>query len=778
MAMLDKRLRRMEDRVIKLIPKDQQESLTASGRAVVKPALPSAPAKPANKKRSAGDAFGGPDLDEWAKSKSTTESASRNQDAEENKLLSEGAEHLPPKEIQEHLAEVYFDYVYGQAYHLLHKPSYMRRLAAGTMPPVLTLSVCAIAARFSTHPQIRTEPAFLRGEKWAAPARIIALERYDSPSITILTCLLLLGLHEFGTCQGGRSWMLSGMGQRMAYALQLHKELERPPTVGGKRADELSAVDREIRRRTMWSCFVMDRFNSSGTDRPHFMQEDFIKIQLPIDESYFQMEVSGPTEDLWGHVPNPIPPDTGQMSDPKENQGCAAYFVRAVANWGRLVRYMNLGGKEGDSHQMWDAESDFHRLRVSVGHFKESLPESLHYTSENLQNHATQKIANQFIFLHIVVHQTVLFMNRFALPCVAGNRQPPKDMPQHFVGEAARAALDAANQISLLVKDANEHLVVAPFAGYSAFFSSTVHVHGVFSKNEKLAATAKQYLAYNIKYLGKMKKYWGMFHYVAENLKDIYRTQADAALKGGQAAKDVLTNVFQYGDWFDRYPHGVSQTDFEDPASESRKEKGADAVLGQKSELQSVEDFFATLSPVSRARKIAKKAKGGGRSAAQPAAPAQPSPSAANTNQAAATPKVDANFDANASLFPQGYLFNAYQTPDLNAMSPYGTSLNGTHNLAPNPATANLWNTMDFSDFNADGMGAFGTGMDPNNSAAWFLPFNMEPPDLGNLAGDDGVGGIFEAGTGAGYGALGFDLGLEFPQGGGDQQGGPTGQGS
>src|SRR6202012_4563303 len=98
------------------------------------------------------------------------------------------------------------------------------------------------------------------------------LKRYDSPNITILICYLLLGLHEFGTCQGGRSWMFGGMAQRMAYALQLHKDLDYDPN-GGESGEKkkFSFIDQEIRRRTMWSCFLMDRFNSSGTDRPLFV---------------------------------------------------------------------------------------------------------------------------------------------------------------------------------------------------------------------------------------------------------------------------------------------------------------------------------------------------------------------------------------------------------------------------------------------------------------------------------------------------------------------------
>ena len=137
MAMLDKRLKRMEERIIKIVPKSEQDGATTSvTRAMVKPAIPGTlPAgKAAAKKRGADEAFG-PDLDHWARANSKVKinDASKPQtlmvqESEESKLLQEGGEALPSKELQEHLAEVFFENIYGQAYHLLHKPSFMRKL--------------------------------------------------------------------------------------------------------------------------------------------------------------------------------------------------------------------------------------------------------------------------------------------------------------------------------------------------------------------------------------------------------------------------------------------------------------------------------------------------------------------------------------------------------------------------------------------------------------------------------------------------------------------------
>jgi transcription factor-like protein len=89
---------------------------------------------------------------------------------------------------------------------------------------VLVLTVCAVAARFSAHPHIEMVPKFLSGERWASRARRICTTRLDRPNLTLVTCLVLLSLHDFGTCHGARSWALGGQAIRMAFALRLHRE--------------------------------------------------------------------------------------------------------------------------------------------------------------------------------------------------------------------------------------------------------------------------------------------------------------------------------------------------------------------------------------------------------------------------------------------------------------------------------------------------------------------------------------------------------------------------
>jgi hypothetical protein len=570
------------------------------------------------------------------------------------------------------------------------------------------------------------------------------MRRYEWPNITILTCMLILGLHEFGTCQGGRSWSLGGQAIRMAFALQLHKDLDHDPQKHIS-STPLSFIDREIRRRTMWACFLMDRFNSSGTDRPTFIKEEHLKIPLPIKEKYFQLDMPGPTENLRGEILNPFSPcsgETGELSDAKENMGVAAHMLRSIALWGRIINYLNLGGKEDDSHPMWHPKSGCANLMSQTEVFSSSLPESLSYSPENLHAHEAEGLANQFLFLHVSIQQNILFMNRFAVPGHTGSRTP-KDVPKDFITKAGAKAFEAANRISEILQDGESYFVTAPFAGYCAFLSSTVHVFGVFSNNAVMEAASKKNLTINIKYLSRMKRYWGMFHFMAENLKDQYRTYADASRQGpsSTSAKQTSAPIFQYGDWFDRYPHGVSQSDFEDPAVGIKKEKGDDAVLEQKSDYHTVEEFFNSISSTPHERENNKVPKRKGkRNASLRHEQLEP----VNTSMSTMSPSQPLHIQHNHHI-PPSYSQMSPTTPvNMYSQTPYY----GVDVLLP-PHQQGFLPQLDRQlvfgayagldppqgmldgangwDMQMNGM----TGFTTEPSSAWMMPFNMEPPEIG-----------------------------------------------
>lgn len=562
------------------------------------------------------------------------------------------------------------------------------------------------------------------------------MKHYDWPNITILTCLLILGLHEFGTCYGGRSWAVGGMAIRMAYALQLHKDLDHDPH-NTKAKTRLSFIDREIRRRTMWACFLMDRFNSSGTDRPMFTREETINVQLPIAEKYFQLEIEGPTEDLHGRVLHPVPPDSGQLSDVRANMGVAAYMIRSIALWGRIIIYLFQGGRELDGRAVWDPEAKFVDLETQADEFTRSLPSCLKYSPDNLTTHDTEGLSNQFLFLHISAQQNILFLNHFAVYGHRGGR-PPKDSPSHFVAKTSAKAFEAAKRISRLLKDAESYSVTAPFVGYCAFLSGSVQIAATFSKNRATKEAADKNLATNVRYLSKMKKYWGTFHWTSKHLKEQFNSFSDAAHQG--ETSQTPTSVYQYSDWFDRYPHGVSQSDLEDAAATAKKKKDDDAVLDQKPDYRP--EVFGSLAPANaeparpaKRRSTKKGPPSSGRPSAisTPAAPpltpslcgshVTPTYSQASPTDGVGVFRPPAYYGPELLLPPNppGVL------PQLDRQLVFGAYAG--MDQAPLSAPASL---MDSTAWDMAMDGATATLTEP--TSAWFMPFNLEPPELGQDA--------------------------------------------
>lgn len=345
-----------------------------------------------------------------------------------------------------------------------------------------------------------------------------------------------------------------------------------------------------------------------------FANERYMHLPLPVNEELFAKEIPATTERLDPALP--LAQDegvknvgNGQLNDARSNMGVAAYCIRAIALWGRLNEYMNLGGRTMDEkHAIWSPQSIWYSLKVQVQEFQSNLPHTLRHTPENLQLHASSNTANSFLELHILSNYCTLFLHRFAYPIIAVTK-PCKDGPHQFIENGKKAALNAANAISDIIEDALQYRVVFPFAGYAAYVSGAVHVHGTFSKNNALAQASRRYLTLNTDYLTQMKMYWGMFHFLLRNLKELYRTHADAAQRGvATIAEDTdRKGVYQYGDLNVKYTKGASATDYSEPLEEM--DKPVNLTAGRQAELQSVEDFFesnaqGTIAPAPQPRPL------------------------------------------------------------------------------------------------------------------------------------------------------------------------------
>jgi hypothetical protein len=177
--------------------------------------------------------------------------------------------------------------------------------------------------------------------QWAKMAEEMFFADYSTISITRLKVLILLHDQEARAGNYAGSFLLTGLVIRMAHALQLNNEVSADILCKEDGGSPNEASVRESRRRMMWACYMIDVWAGSGVDHLTMLNEQDLKIQLPCNERQFLLQIPVVTERLQeGDIIDFIP-EEDIPEKPKENLGMAAYYVRIVSIWRRVLRYVH-----------------------------------------------------------------------------------------------------------------------------------------------------------------------------------------------------------------------------------------------------------------------------------------------------------------------------------------------------------------------------------------------------------------------------------------------------
>ena len=243
------------------------------------------------------------------------------------------------------LVEYYFTNVHPlRCFGFLHKPSFMRRLDAGDADngdDALLHIVCAMGALFFAveSGQHAQSPARIiaAGSQWAKRAQHLILSQLGIITVENLMAAVLLHDYEIRMANFGNAFMLSGITARMAQALQINLEHSTDILCQDTKSSP-DASTKESRRRLMWCCYISDSLVGSGVDQLTLIKDTDIKIQLPCNERNFLLQTACVTEGL----------EPGQFlkfldshelpSNPSENMGIRAYFVRFIAIRRKVLR--------------------------------------------------------------------------------------------------------------------------------------------------------------------------------------------------------------------------------------------------------------------------------------------------------------------------------------------------------------------------------------------------------------------------------------------------------
>ncbi|KAI2637014.1 fungal-specific transcription factor domain-containing protein [Hypomontagnella submonticulosa] len=242
-------------------------------------------------------------------------------------------------------------------------------------------------------------------------------------SVERVAALLMLGLYDWSQTQpktgGIGAWMYVGLAIRMAQYLGLGfgdiPESGDPPTKTIELQQRAScqqsqiALEKEIRRRTMFSCFILDRMLACGKERVSIIQPEDIQIQLPCSEDKFDlaMEVS-----------------TGFLKDKGRHgmdDSVLSRFIQLVDIWGEISKFSSSGGrlhKRDKERPPWVPESTFYQLNKKLAEFDAELPSTFTFSRSNYFKHENHQASSVYVLLHMLRCLCLIMLHREYIPFV------------------------------------------------------------------------------------------------------------------------------------------------------------------------------------------------------------------------------------------------------------------------------------------------------------------------------------------------------------------------
>ncbi|CAK7267861.1 hypothetical protein SEPCBS119000_002766 [Sporothrix epigloea] len=447
------------------------------------------------------------------------------------------------------LLHTYFTRSHAKPFHILDESSFRQRLRSNRIPSYLLGSVCALAARYTPHPNGYLAAVRL-GEQYAMHAR--AEMDVDEPSIDCLQTLLLLALAFVASGKGKKAFMLLSTAIGMAVALELHREMD-------SRA-RILPVEREMRRRLMWTCYLLDRFMACGSKRPSLIHDSMIFLRLPsclssstqtpVDGDFFQ------TASNMQYIQN---------GGGKRLQGGSGLLIDISRILGITNQYLAAGGVKGDSHFPWHSLSNLSKIRQNLDSWASSA-QDIFSSIETLfsQPDATVLVMSKLIYhlIHCLIYRPFLPID---LAELAGAGQH-----QSWQIEATNMCFMHANAIAELTELGKRMPQVEwpGFVGYCICTAGTVHVHGAhYNRNAAgsemgLFAASAEFLAREMQHMAEMRHAWACVQHHRLTLQKVYHAHTELV---NVTARNVLRHsfAFQLEDFFDRYtniggPGGLS----------------------------------------------------------------------------------------------------------------------------------------------------------------------------------------------------------------------------
>ncbi|KAI0842583.1 hypothetical protein F5Y06DRAFT_130626 [Hypoxylon sp. FL0890] len=436
------------------------------------------------------------------------------------------------------LLDTYFSRFHAKPYHILDESSVRQRLQLNQLPSYLIYAIYAVAARRAVHPTGYHSTIKL-SEEYALRSR--SEIDTDEPSIDALQALLLLVTAFTALGRGKKAYMLLTNAIGMAMALELHREVDLQARI--------TAVEREMRRRLFWTCYLLDRFMACGSKRPCLISDRTILLRLP----------------CWSPNPSALPIEGDFFQNGsnlqhmqgrgRKSQGSTGMFIDITRILGITNRYLAAGGVKGDSHFPWHALSELSKIRQDLDIWA-SGTDDVFSSVDTLfgQPDSTILVLSKLVYhlIHCLIYRPFLPID---LAELAGTGQH-----QSWQIEATNICFLHANAIAELVELGKQMASIEwpAFVGYCISTAGTVHIHGAhYNRNGAgesmgVLSSSSEFLSRELQQLSELSYTWASVLHQRDTLQNIYNAHAEL-VKGLANNSMRYSPAFNLEDFFDRY---------------------------------------------------------------------------------------------------------------------------------------------------------------------------------------------------------------------------------
>lgn len=327
----------------------------------------------------------------------------------------------------------------------------------------------------------------------------------------------------------------------MAMALELHREVGMHSSI--------TAVEREMRRRLFWSCYLLDRFMACGSKRPCLISDKPIILRLPC---WYPNPAALPIEGEFFQIGSNLQYFQGSG---KKSQGSSGMLIDISRILGITNRYLAAGGVKGDSHFPWHSLSNLSKIRQDLDVWASGTDDVFSSVDALFgQPDSTVLVLSKLIYhlIHCLIYRPFLPID---LAELAGTGQH-----QSWQIEATNMCFLHANAIAELVELGKQTASIEwpAFVGYCISTAGTVHIHGAHYKKNGLNGdtgafvASTEFLSREMQQLSELRYAWASVQHQRETLQGIYNSHTELI-------KSLATNpmryspVFHLEDFFDRY---------------------------------------------------------------------------------------------------------------------------------------------------------------------------------------------------------------------------------